>query len=81
MAAATVRGMTTVYAQATHILTDIPTQLLGPFDTDEEAWDAVAQAEGHEMTWERTKRGHTASTRITPWVTQTHRHPPEADRD
>ncbi|WP_082505823.1 hypothetical protein [Deinococcus sp. Leaf326] len=71
--------MPKVYAQATHIQTDIPTRLLGPFDTDEEAWDAVAEAEGHKLTWERTKRGHMASTPTIRWITQTYRYPLKAD--
>ncbi|KQR01068.1 hypothetical protein [Deinococcus sp. Leaf326] len=69
--------MPKVYAQATHIQTDIRTQALGPFETDQEAWEAVARAEGRALTWERTKRGHMVSTETTRWVTETQFRSPE----
>ncbi|KQR00154.1 hypothetical protein [Deinococcus sp. Leaf326] len=63
--------MPKVYAQATHIQTDIATQALGPFETDQEAWDAVALAEGRTLDWERTKQGYTVRTKTTRWITET----------
>ena len=62
--------MTKVSARATHIQTNVPTRLLGPFETEQEAWDAVAQAEGQPLSWERTKRGHMVSTPQTRWITE-----------
>ncbi|KQR00158.1 hypothetical protein ASF71_21780 [Deinococcus sp. Leaf326] len=62
--------MAKVYARATHIQTHVPTRVLGPFETEQEAWDAVAQAEGRKLSWERTKRGSMVSTPHTRWITE-----------
>ncbi|AFD27885.1 hypothetical protein DGo_PC0093 (plasmid) [Deinococcus gobiensis I-0] len=62
--------MIKVYARATHLQTNVPTRLLGPFETEQEAWAAVAQCEGQPLSWERTKRGSMVSTPHTRWLTE-----------
>ncbi|MFC5849124.1 hypothetical protein [Deinococcus petrolearius] len=62
--------MTKVYVRATHIQTSVPTRVLGPFDTEQEAWNAVAAVEGRKLSWERTKRGSMVSTPHTRWMTE-----------
>ncbi|AFD27420.1 hypothetical protein DGo_PB0151 (plasmid) [Deinococcus gobiensis I-0] len=68
--------MVKVYVYGTHIPSDIPTHELGPFLTEQEARDAVAQLEGKPFAWERTKWGFMTSSRTTRWVTEVRAHLP-----